>query len=75
MNRESKKLFRTTFETVNAKFKALFPKMFRGGQAELRLTNPEDMLETDVAAFQIPDVTHHLGFRMMRVEHRMGQKY
>jgi chromosome segregation protein len=54
MNRESKRLFRTTFDTVNTKFKALFPKMFRGGQAELRLTNPDDMLETGIEILAQP---------------------
>ena len=54
MNRESKKLFKTTFESVNAKFKLLFPKMFRGGQAELRLTNPDDMLETGIEILAQP---------------------
>ena len=33
---------------VNARFKEIFPRMFRGGRAELRLTNPEDMLETGI---------------------------
>ena len=48
MNRESKRLFRETFDTVNAQFQVLFPKMFRGGQARLVLTNPEDLLETGI---------------------------
>lgn len=48
MNRESRKLFRETFESVNERFQTLFPKMFRGGRAELVLTNPEDMLETGI---------------------------
>jgi chromosome segregation protein len=54
MNRESKKLFKITFDNVNAKFKMLFPKMFRGGQAELRLTNPDDMLETGIEILAQP---------------------
>jgi chromosome segregation protein len=54
MNKESKKLFRTTFEGVNARFKMLFPKMFRGGAAELRLTNPDDMLETGIEILAQP---------------------
>ena len=45
---------KTTFESVNAKFKGLFPKMFRGGQAELRLTNPDDMLETGIEILAQP---------------------
>ena len=48
MNRESKKLFADTYTAVNRRFQELFPKMFRGGRAELRLTNPEDMLETGI---------------------------
>jgi chromosome segregation protein len=48
MNRESKKLFEETFAQVNERFQTIFPKMFRGGRAELRLTNPHDMLETGI---------------------------
>jgi len=40
MNRESKKLFEETVCGVNERFQIIFPKMFRGGRAELRLTNP-----------------------------------
>ncbi len=40
MNRESKRLFKTTFDGINARFKTLFPKMFRGGQAELGPDEP-----------------------------------
>jgi chromosome segregation protein len=48
MNRESRRLFEETFEAVSARFREVFPRMFRGGRAELRLTNPEDMLETGI---------------------------
>ncbi|RYG84861.1 chromosome segregation protein SMC, partial [bacterium] len=48
MNKESKRLFKETFDAVNEKFQTIFPKMFRGGRASLRLTNPEDMLETGI---------------------------
>jgi chromosome segregation protein len=48
MNRESKRLFAETFEQVNLKFQEIFPRMFRGGRASLRLTNPDDMLETGI---------------------------
>jgi chromosome segregation protein len=54
MNRESKRLFKVTFDAVNAKFKMLFPRMFRGGQAELRLTSPDDMLETGIEILAQP---------------------
>jgi chromosome segregation protein len=48
MNKESKRLFKYAFDGINRRFKEIFPKMFRGGRAELRLTNPEDMLETGI---------------------------
>jgi chromosome segregation protein len=48
MNRESKRLFTETFDLINARFQEVFPRMFRGGRAALRLTNPEDMLETGI---------------------------
>ncbi len=48
MNRESRRLFQETFEAINARFREVFPKMFRGGRAELRLTDPQDMLETGI---------------------------
>jgi chromosome segregation protein len=54
MNRESKRLFRATFDGVNQNFKTLFPTMFRGGQAELRLTNPDDLLETGIEILAQP---------------------
>ena len=48
MNRESRRLFQETFEAVNDRFREIFPRMFRGGRAELRMTNPEDLLETGI---------------------------
>jgi chromosome segregation protein len=54
MNRQSKKLFRETFDSINERFKILFPKMFHGGRAELHLTNPEDLLETGVEIIAQP---------------------
>ncbi len=48
MNRESRRLFAETFAAVNERFQQIFPRMFRGGRASLRLTNPEDMLETGI---------------------------
>jgi chromosome segregation protein len=48
MNRESRRLFAETFEAVNLRFQEVFPRMFHGGRASLRLTNPDDMLETGI---------------------------
>jgi chromosome segregation protein len=48
INRTTRKRFYETFNLVNAKFQELFPRLFRGGHAELRLTNEEDLLETGI---------------------------
>jgi len=48
MNRESKRLFKETFDAVSERFQQIFPRLFGGGRGELRLTNPEDLLETGV---------------------------
>src|SRR5205085_6295607 len=42
INKTSRKLFRDTFASVNAMFKQVFPRLFRGGQAALSLTGGED---------------------------------
>ncbi len=54
MNKETKRLFREAFEGINERFKVVFPKMFRGGTAELKLTNADDMMETGVEIFAQP---------------------
>ncbi len=48
INRTTRKRFFETFNLVNAKFQELFPRLFRGGHAELRLTNEEDLLESGI---------------------------
>jgi chromosome segregation protein len=46
INRTTRQRFQETFHLVNAKFQEVFPRLFCGGRAELRLTNEEDLLET-----------------------------
>ena len=48
MNKESRKRFKESFDVINELFKKTFTRMFRGGRAELALTDPEDMLGTGV---------------------------
>ncbi|MDH5752556.1 MAG: chromosome segregation protein SMC [Deltaproteobacteria bacterium] len=48
MNNESRRRFRETFDAVNEKFQALFPKVFGGGEARLVLTDSDDPLEAGV---------------------------
>jgi chromosome segregation protein len=48
MNRESRAMFREAFAGINERFKRIYPILFRGGKAELRLTEPQNMLETGI---------------------------
>lgn len=48
INRTTRRRFKETFELVNEKFRKVFPRLFRGGQAELRLTDESDLLETGI---------------------------
>jgi chromosome segregation protein len=48
MNKESRRRFKETFDAVNDLFKKTFYKMFRGGRAELMLTDPDDLLGSGV---------------------------
>ncbi len=54
MDAESGKRFKSTFKTVNENFKALFPKLFGGGEASLRLTDEKDLLTSGVEIIAQP---------------------
>lgn len=46
--------FMETFSVVKEKFRDVFKKLFGGGNAELRLTNPEDVLSTGIDIKALP---------------------
>lgn len=46
--------FMETFSVVKEKFRDVFKKLFGGGNAELRLTNPEDILSTGIDIKALP---------------------
>jgi len=48
INRTTRRRFKETFAVVNEKFQQVFPRMFNGGRAELRLTDENDLLETGI---------------------------
>jgi len=49
INRTSKERFVETFDAVNERFKALFPRLFKGGgKAELILLDQENVLESGI---------------------------
>ncbi len=48
INRTSTERFRSTFEQVNAHFRGTFVELFRGGEAEMRLMDEDDLLECGI---------------------------
>ena len=48
LNRVCRLRFKESFEAINEKFEAIFPRLFRGGKARLVLTDENDYLETGV---------------------------
>lgn len=48
MDQEVERRFKKTFERIQRQFAIVFPQMFGGGQAELRLTDPNDLLASGV---------------------------
>ena len=48
MDDEMKRRFQETFDNIRFHFESVFQELFGGGRADLRLTNPEDILETGV---------------------------
>ncbi len=48
INRTTRQRFLETYNLINAKFQEVFPRLFCGGRAELRLTDEEDLLETGI---------------------------
>lgn len=53
IDEETRQKFKETYDFVNTRFKALFPKVFNGGSAGLELTG-EDLLDTGVTVMARP---------------------
>ena len=53
IDRETRAMFRETFDAVNSKLQELFPRLFGGGQAKLELTG-EDLLDAGVTVMARP---------------------
>ncbi len=63
MDEEMVRRFETTFTQIKEEFSIVFSALFGGGSAELKLTNPENMLETGVDIIARPPgkKLQHLG--------------
>ena len=46
--------FKKTFKELQVEFKKVFRELFKGGEASLKLTNPDNVLETGVEIFACP---------------------
>ena len=46
--------FKRSFEKISVEFTRIFRLMFKGGKGELRLTNPEDLLNTGIDIVAVP---------------------
>ena len=54
MDAVMKEEFQTTFEQIQKEFQKVFKELFNGGHADLKLTNPEDLLTTGVDIIASP---------------------
>lgn len=54
INDASSQRFRETFDQVNSTFGKTFSRLFRGGEAEMRLFDEEDLLETGIEIIARP---------------------
>lgn len=54
MDEIMKEKFLTTFEAIRKEFKQVFVSMFHGGEAELILTDPDNLLETGIEIQAVP---------------------
>ncbi|MGI9371048.1 MAG: chromosome segregation protein SMC [Hyphomicrobiales bacterium] len=54
LNKEARERLLGAFDTVNENFRELFTKLFNGGQAELKLIESEDPLESGLEIFARP---------------------
>lgn len=54
INKTSRQRFQQVFDLVNAKFQEIFPRCFVGGQAHLKLTGSDDILDAGVEIFAQP---------------------
>ncbi|HSE14205.1 MAG TPA: hypothetical protein VLB08_01310, partial [Candidatus Deferrimicrobium sp.] len=54
INRTTRERFSRAFEEINGKFGEVFPRLFQGGRASLRLLDEENLLESGIGIFVQP---------------------
>jgi len=54
INRTTRERFSKAFDEINAKFGEVFPRLFQGGRAALRLVDEENLIESGIGIFVQP---------------------
>ncbi len=54
LTEEMCRIFAESFEIINSNFKSIFVELFGGGKAELKLTDPENVLESGIEIHVAP---------------------
>jgi chromosome segregation protein len=65
INNTARQMFNETMEKVRANFQRLFVELFNGGEADVRLENPDDPLESNIEIIARPRGKKLLSITMM----------
>ncbi|MEW5874785.1 MAG: hypothetical protein AB1752_06340, partial [Candidatus Zixiibacteriota bacterium] len=65
LNRTAGERFSVTFETARLNFQEVFTELFRGGEADVRLLDPADPLESPIEVFARPRGKKFIGLRQL----------
>lgn len=65
LNRTAGERFTVTFETARQHFQEVFTELFRGGEADVRLLDPADPLESPIEIFARPRGKKFIGLRQL----------
>ena len=65
INADSRRLFRETLEAIRVNFRAMFRKVFGGGQADIVLEEGVDILETGIDIVATPPGKQSLGISLL----------
>ncbi|MBD3298999.1 MAG: AAA family ATPase, partial [candidate division Zixibacteria bacterium] len=65
LNRTAGQRFIETFETARAHFQEVFTELFHGGEADVRLVNVEDPLESPIEIYARPRGKKFIGLRQL----------
>lgn len=65
INKTARQLFHDTFDKVQQNFKKLFVELFTGGEADIKLVDPNDPLESDIEIIARPRGKKLLSITMM----------